>query len=145
MTGPGYGYPADAARLFYGADAVHVPAWLVVQDAGLGTVSFVGSSMTPGVTNPLRYGAPHWTRGTPDDVYWPHHLVVGEIIVRPHVAVVTRALRGMGVGQMLTNLPDLPDLIEGGAGRLVVGDSARLAAITDRARRGAWRQDGGRP
>jgi hypothetical protein len=133
------GYPADAARLFYGEHARHVPAWLVVQDACLDTVSFVGSSMTPGVPNPLRYGAPAWTPGTPDGVYWPHHLIVGEIIVRPHVAIATRALRGMGVGQMLTDLPDVPDLIEGGAGRLVIGTSARLAEITDRGRRAAWR------
>jgi hypothetical protein len=138
----GFGYPADAARLFYGENARHVPAFLYVQDASPGVVSFVGSSMTPGENpHPLRYGAPHYRAagGARRDDYWPHHLIVGEIIVRPHVVVATRALSGFGLGQMFTSAPSLEDLIEGGAGRLVVGDSARLADVIHRSRTAAWR------
>jgi hypothetical protein len=131
----------DMTRVMWGEHARHVPAWLVVQDAGPGTVALIGSSMTPGQEHPLRYGAPGYrdTDDPFDETYVPHHLVIGEIIVRPHVVIATRALTGYGAGQFLTDLPALPGLIENGQGQLIIGDTARLAEITHRARTGAWR------
>lgn len=135
----GYGYPADAARLFYGENARHVPGFLWVQDQGQGTVAFVGSSMTPGRDNPLRYGAGHWDRDRDRDRdgYYAHHLIVGELIVRPHVVIATHAADGHGLGGLLTGGPDMEEALTGG--RLLIGDSARLAEIVHRSRTGAWR------
>ena len=130
-------------RVMYGENARHVPAYLYVQDQGrehgAGIVSFVGSSMTPGRDNPLRYGAPHWDRDRRDDGYRPHHLVVGEIIVRPHVVIATSAMSGYGISQLLTSAPDIEDMITDGRGELVAGTGAQLAEIVHRSRTGAWR------
>lgn len=129
----------DMASVMYGENARHVPAYLYVQDQGPGVVSFVGSSMTPGRDNPLRYGAPHYDRDCRDDGYRPHHLVVGEIIVRPHVVIATSAMSGYGISQFLTSAPDIEEMVTGGRGELVAGTSAQLAEIVHRSRVGAWR------
>jgi hypothetical protein len=130
----------DMTRVMFGEHARHVPAFLYVQDQGPGTVSFVGSSMTPRQDNPLRYGARHWDGDCRDDGYRPHHLIVGEMIVRPHVMIATTAMRGYGIGQFLTDAPDIEDMISNGQGELVVGTSAKLAEIVYRSRTGAWRE-----
>jgi hypothetical protein len=130
---------ADMARVLYGENARHVPAYLYVQDAGPGLVSFTGSSMTPGQDNPLRYGAGHWRSSDDNEGYRPHHLIVGEIIVRPHVVITTSALSGFGLAQMLTDGPGIEELTDGGQGELVIGTSAQLAEIVHRSRTGAWR------
>ena len=130
---------ADMARVMYGENARHVPAFLYVQDRGPGIVSFVGSSMTRGQDNPLRYGAGHWRTLEDDEGYRPHHLIVGEIIVRPHVVIATSALSGYGLGQMLTDGLDVEEMITDGRGELVIGTSAKLAEIVHRSRTGAWR------
>lgn len=118
----------DMTRVIWGEHARHVPAWMVVQDGGDTTVALAGSSMTPGGPNPLRYGSRQ-----------PHQLVVGEIIVRPHVVIETEALRGYGFGQFLTSMPPLNELIEDGQGRLIIGTAAQLAELVHRDRTGAWR------
>jgi hypothetical protein len=46
----------DMTRVMFGQHAVHVPAWLIVQDQGEGLVTFVGSSRLPVTNHPLRYG-----------------------------------------------------------------------------------------
>ncbi|MFJ6438256.1 hypothetical protein [Streptomyces sp. NPDC091416] len=81
--------PTDAALAGLRLDphARHVPAWLYVQRAGDGTVSFVGSSRVDVPAHPLQYGS---TR--------THQLIVGELVVRPHFAVGTDVLRGQGLG-----------------------------------------------
>jgi len=104
----------DMARVMYGENARHVPAYLYIQDQGPGIVSFVGSSMTPGRDHPLRYGAPHYVRDHRDDGYRPHHLIVGEIIVRPHVVIATSAMSGYGISQFLTAAPDIEEMVTGG-------------------------------
>lgn len=75
----------DYAKIMYGDKAVHVPAWVVVQDQGNGVVSFVGASRGDG-EHPLRFGS---------DL--THQLVVGEIIVRPHRVTASDACRGYGL------------------------------------------------
>ncbi|MET9394706.1 hypothetical protein ABZY20_30590 [Streptomyces sp. NPDC006624] len=88
--------PTDAALAGLRLDphARHVPAWMYVQRAGDGTVSFVGSSRVsePGghvrdADHPLHYGSAR-----------THQLIVGELVVRPHFIVGTDVLRGQGLG-----------------------------------------------
>lgn len=77
-------------RLLLGARAVHVPAWLYVQDMGEGIVAFVGGSRVPDIAHPLRYGSAR-----------THQFVVGEVVVRPHRIVATDALRGKGLAGLI--------------------------------------------
>jgi hypothetical protein len=135
---------ADMARIMYGRDARHVPAFCYVQDQGPGLVSFIGSSMTPGRDHPLRYGAPHFSGSNHHDPgYRGHHLIVGELIVRPHVVIATSIGVGYALSQFLTDPPGIEEMITGGRGELVVGTSARLADIVYRSNTGAWRERAG--
>lgn len=67
----------------FGQHAVHVPAWLYVQNQGEGIVSFVGASRVADLAHPLRYGSAR-----------SHQLIIGEIVVRPHLVMGTDDLRG---------------------------------------------------
>jgi hypothetical protein len=94
----------DYTRVLFGEHAVHVPAWLVVQDGGDGLVSFVGASRA-GVESlaaglhPLRYGSSK-----------EHQLIVGEIVVRPHRVTASDARRGSGLAGLATDpFTDLAD------------------------------------
>lgn len=129
---------ADMARVLYGQHARQVPAWFYVQDQGPGVVSLVGASMTPGQDHPLTYGGGHHHDGEHGPAYWPHHLIVGEVIVRPHVIIGTRALQGAGLGGLATgDYHDIEAMLADG--RLIAGTSAQVAEIVHRSRRGAWR------
>jgi hypothetical protein len=89
---------ADYTRVLFGQHAVHVPAWLVVQDQGDGLVSFVGASRGAG-PHPLRFGSTE-----------VHQLVVGEIIVRPHHVTHSSARAGSGLAGLVTDpYTDLAD------------------------------------
>lgn len=83
--------PTDAALAALRLDprVRHVPAWMYVQDAGPGLVSFVGASRVPSQpeVHPLRYGSER-----------THQLIVGEFVLRPHYALATDALIGTGLG-----------------------------------------------
>lgn len=131
---------ADMARVMYGQNARHVPAFLYVQDQGPGVVSLIGGSMTRGQDHPLTYGGGHWDHGQHRPGYWPHHLIVGEIIVRPHVVIGTNALQGMGMAGLALGgeSQDFDAMLADGA--LVVGTEARLREIVERSERGAWRE-----
>jgi hypothetical protein len=83
--------------------ARHVPAWMYVQTAADGTVSFVGASRINQPVHPLRYGSDR-----------THQLIVGELIVRPHYVVGTDVLRGRGLGGLATQHPDLPHYLTSG-------------------------------
>ena len=83
----------DVAKLMFGNMAVHVPAWFVVQ-AGCPEsmpVSFVGASRNHALT----FGA--------DET---HILVVGELVVRPHLIVASNKFIGSGLGGLITTTPD---------------------------------------
>lgn len=92
----------DTARLMYGENARHVPAWLYIQDGGNGMVSFVGASNTGG-QHPLRYGSDR-----------PHQFIVGEIVVRPHLVIATSSLRGHGLSALATNRHDIAEMLRDG-------------------------------
>jgi hypothetical protein len=101
----------DMTRVLYGEHARHVPAWLYVQDNGPGGVTFVGASNVTGThrtdqaagPHPLRYGSER-----------THHLIVGEIIVRPHLVIATDALRGMGLSALATHDHDIEAMLRDG-------------------------------
>ncbi|WP_327378917.1 hypothetical protein OG393_33980 (plasmid) [Streptomyces sp. NBC_01216] len=99
--------PSDAALTGLALDphARHVPSWMYIQDSGPGLVTFVGSSRIPdtGDAHPLRYGSRR-----------SHQLVVGEIILRPHYAVGTDAVRGQGLGGLVTHGHDFRAFLEHG-------------------------------
>lgn len=82
MTGMAGG---DYTRVLFGQHAVHVPAWLVVQDAGDGIVSFIGGSGSD-TPHPLRFGSAK-----------VHQLVVGELVVRPHRVTHSNDRAGSGL------------------------------------------------
>lgn len=98
----------DLARVMYGERARHVPAWMYVQHAGDGTVSFVGGSQVDTVAHPLRYGSER-----------THQLIAGEIIVRPHLIVATDALRGRGLGGLATDVPTPGEMLAGDLGEVL--------------------------
>jgi hypothetical protein len=101
-------------RALFGEHARRVGAWMYVQDQGGGVVSFVGASRHPdgarpdgspaaAGAHPLRYGSGR-----------PHQLLVGELIVRPRLAVATSALAGMGLGGLATHDHDLRGMLADG-------------------------------
>lgn len=87
----------DYTKVMFGQHAVHVPAWLVVQDSGDGIVSFVGGSKV-GVEqfaaglHPLRFGSAK-----------THQLVIGEVIIRPHRVTASDERRGSGLAGLATD------------------------------------------
>lgn len=84
----------DYAKVLFGENAVHVPAWMWVQPAGDGLVSFAGASRIPdlGAAHPLRYGSER-----------VHQLIVGEVVVRPHLIVATDVHRGSGLAALVSS------------------------------------------
>lgn len=85
----------DYTKFVFGENAIHVPAWMYVQGGGDdGVVSFVGASHLPalGAAHPLRYGSDR-----------THQLIVGEMVVRPHLVVGTDAHRGAGLAALISS------------------------------------------
>ena len=93
----------DYARVLFGDNARHVPAWLYVQNQGDGVVSFVGGSRTPVPAHPARYGSDR-----------SHQFIVGELLIRPHVIVATDALRGNGLASLVSNGHDVAEMLRAG-------------------------------
>jgi hypothetical protein len=93
----------DYVKTMFGQNAQHVPAWLYIQDAGHGVVTFAGSSMSSPADHPLRYASPR-----------THQFIVGEIIVRPHLIVATDALRGKGLANLITIEHDIDRMLTDG-------------------------------
>lgn len=73
-----------------GANSRRVPAWMFIQEAGDGVVSFIGGSRVAD-PHPLRYGSER-----------THQLLVGEMIVRPRTVLHTDKLRGQGLPGLAT-------------------------------------------
>lgn len=101
----------DYAKVMFGENAHHVPAFLYVQAAGDGSVSFVGGSKLPaGCVHPLHYGSER-----------THQLIIGEIVVRPHQVIASDAGRGDGIGSLLLG-HRLDEFIE--RGEYLIGGAA---------------------
>jgi hypothetical protein len=69
-------------KALYGQNAKHVHGWIKVQRASDDTVSFVGASRCID----LMYGGKH-----------AHTLVIGELIVRPHLVFSSNHCQGHGL------------------------------------------------
>lgn len=107
----------DMTRVMYGENARHVPAWAYVQRQGPSAVGLAGASrVAHGVPHPLLYGTE-----------WQHVFIVGEVIVRPHVAVGTNALGGYGLGSFFTHDHDPDEMLSDG--KIIIGTEAMLADI----------------
>lgn len=70
----------------FGQHAIHIPAWMIVQDQGAVT-AFVGATKDP----QIRYGSDK-----------PHQLVLGELIVRPHLIMASDEFVGYGLNGLAT-------------------------------------------
>lgn len=120
---------ADMARVMYGQNARHVPAWMYVQDQGQGTVGLVGASRVPvGQMHPLAYGGGHYEPGSGEH-YWAHHFIVGEIIVRPHLVIATNALKGDGAASLYLGEHDFDRMLSDG--EVVIGPDSVLRRIRE--------------
>jgi hypothetical protein len=117
MTDP-YG-GTDMARVMYGQNARHVPAWMYVQRHSAETAGLIGASRVPqGTAHPLLYGSAR-----------QHAFIVGEVIVRPHLVITTDALAGTGAGSLYLGDHDFRAMLADG--ELAVGSEVTL----NRARR----------
>ncbi len=86
-------------KAMFGEKAVHVPAWIKVQNQGKAGVLFVGASRL----SDMCYGSDK-----------THCLVVGEIIVRPHLIVASDHLQGAGISGLVREGGDIDDWAERG-------------------------------
>jgi hypothetical protein len=77
-------------KAMFGQHARHIPMWMKVQDQGDGTVIFAGSSKKG---TPIRYGSNR-----------THQLILGEMIVRPHLVCASDEFKGCGVDGLLTEM-----------------------------------------
>jgi len=99
----------DMAKVLFGENARHVPAWMYVQgEAGL--VSFVGASKVPTPEHPLRFGSQR-----------THQFIVGDLVVRPHLVVATDTLQGMGLSALATHRHDIAAMLARGERLLDLG------------------------
>jgi hypothetical protein len=73
-------------QMIFGIHARQVPAWMFIQRHGAG-VSFVGASASADLT---------W------ESTQAHQLVLGEMVVRPHLAVASDVFRGHGLQGLAT-------------------------------------------
>lgn len=114
---PGLYGDTDMARVMYGENARHVPAWMYAQRHGPEVVGLVGASRVPeGTPHPLLYGSAR-----------QHAFIVGEIIVRPHIVIATDALMGYGAGSLYLGEHEFGEML--GGGELIVGSDATLNRI----------------
>lgn len=134
----------DMVTAILGQNAVRVPAWCFVQDAGRDpqrgpTVSFIGASAFTGPDgdHPLMFGRGHyesngWGREAEKPGRFTHYLLNGEVIFRPSLVVGTNALRGSGLGHLVLGTWTLDELMA--QGELIRGTQEMLDSIDPRRR-----------
>lgn len=89
----------DMTKVMFGKDAIHVPMWMVVQNQRDGGVMFAGASRSL----QLLYGG--------DKI---HTLILGEIIVRPHIVIATDDFMGYGIQAFWTHMPTPEEWLRNG-------------------------------
>jgi len=109
-TGDLYG-GIDMTKVMFGQNAVHTPGWLILQDAG-DNVIVVGIMPKAALA--------HLMPKT-------HTLIIGDFVIRPHIASATDACRGNGIGGFIMH-PHVEEFIDGD---FLVGS---LNALIERAR-----------
>lgn len=101
---------SDAMRkAMYGQHSIHVPMWMVVQDQGPDTVAFIGGSRSKDLT----YGSS-----------LVHQLILGEVIIRPHVVVESEHLKGHGLTGLAQCGSDMDDWVRNG--KVIVDPTGKL-------------------
>lgn len=110
LTGP-LGDAEAMTQTLFGRFARHVPMWMVVQNAGADGVTFVGASRD----SRLRYNST-----------MTHQLILGEFIVRPHVAIESDRYQGLGLSGFLRHCADLEEWFA--HGQLLCDPIGRFAA-----------------
>lgn len=98
LSGP-LGDEEAMMQALFGRFARRVPMWVVVQDAGTDGVTFVGASRDPR----LRFGST-----------MTHQLIVGEMVVRPHVAIESDRYQGLGLSGFVKHGADLEEWFANG-------------------------------
>lgn len=88
----------NMAKVMYGQDAIHIPFWMVGQNKRT-VVPFAGGTRSLD----LLFGSQK-----------THVLVVGEIIVRPHIVVASDDFVGRGIGGFWTDLPTADEWLRNG-------------------------------
>lgn len=92
-------------KAMFGQSAIKIPTHFFVQNQGDGVVIFAGAARTKDKSqHPLRYGGS-----------LTHQMVVGEIIVRPHIVVESDKFKGSGITGLLTSsaFADLEEWLDG--------------------------------
>jgi hypothetical protein len=105
-----YGGPMH--KMLYGHAAVRVPAWMVVLNHREKGVAIAGAS----TSSDMLFGG-----------QLTHTFVVGELIVRPHLAVATNKYRGDALDSILQHGETMQSLIEY-PGNQVVADPLNIVA-----------------
>lgn len=90
----------NMTQIMYGINARHVPAWMVVQNQGENL----------GVTVALASKSYDLLYGTTDT----HVLILGEVIVRPHIAVASNDFVGHGIQGFWTHNPSAEEWLANG-------------------------------
>lgn len=93
-----FGNTEDQLRLMFGQYTIHVPMWMVVQDQDP-VVTFVGASRDLR----LRYGSER-----------THQLILGEMVIRPHVVIATDHYTGTGLSGMVNHGPQINEWVKHG-------------------------------
>ena len=86
-------------KVMYGQNAVHIPAWMVLQNQQESGILIAGASRSP---DPL-YGTEK-----------AHVFILGEIIIRPHFVVASDDFKGRGAGGFWTDLPSANEWMQNG-------------------------------
>jgi hypothetical protein len=90
----------DMTKVMFGINAVQAPAWVVLQNQKENGTLIAGASR---INIPLQYGT-----------IKTHTLVVGELIVRPHLVIANDDFAGHGAGGFWTSPPTAKEWIENG-------------------------------
>lgn len=104
-------------RAMYGQNAIHVPLNLIVQNMGEGKVTGVFQT-TAGL--PMMFGS-----------IMTHQLIMGDVIIRPHLVMETNALRGAGFSALARD--GFQNVEEWMNGNVLLDPMGRLKELTNAA------------
>lgn len=104
----------DMTKVMYGQNAVHVGINLIVQRVDADNPEIVTGVFQSSCGSKLLYGANE-----------PHVLILGDVVVRPRLAVASRGFRGSGLSSLATHgFTEPMTWLEGG--RILVGGKELL-------------------
>lgn len=89
----------DMTKVMFGQHAVHIPMWMVIQNQRDDGVAIAGASRSPA---PM-FGS--------DKI---HVMVLGEIVIRPHLVLASNEFAGRGIGGFWTDMVTPEDWVKHG-------------------------------